>query len=174
MLAGTNTHWKNKRAKDKFRNTIPKQWTWGSVTTVETNLPWHSIYNPGGTAIITDSLIRCRKQTNRRRQSLIRKVVIYHPSRTGWKKSNPHIRLQSMFHHNRSYQNPLAINNTTQDNTWLHNPAIPLLLHVQPLQAAYGINPVSNNSAKLLARILTLYLLPSHLPAIIVYVSRVV
>ena len=27
MLAETNTHWKNKRAKDKFRNKIAKQWT---------------------------------------------------------------------------------------------------------------------------------------------------
>ena len=61
MLAETNTHWKNKRATDKFRNTISKEWKGASVTTSETNLPWHSSYKPGGTAIIADSLIRSRK-----------------------------------------------------------------------------------------------------------------
>ena len=65
MLAETNTHWKNKGAKDKFRNTIAKQWTEVSVTTSKTNLPCHSIYKPGGTAIIADSLIRFRKTQNR-------------------------------------------------------------------------------------------------------------
>ena len=61
MLAETNTHWKNKRATYKFRNTISKEWKGVSVTTSETNLPWHSSYKPGGTAIIADSLIRSRK-----------------------------------------------------------------------------------------------------------------
>ena len=61
MLAETNTHWKNKRATDKFRNTISKEWKGASVTTSETNLPWHSSYKPGGTAILADSLIRSRK-----------------------------------------------------------------------------------------------------------------
>ena len=46
---------------DKFRNTIEKQWKGASVTTSETNLPWHSSYKPGAIAIITDSLIRPRK-----------------------------------------------------------------------------------------------------------------
>ena len=61
MLAETNTHWKSKCAKDKFRNIIAKQWTGASVITSEINLPWHLIYKPGGTAIIIDSLIRSRK-----------------------------------------------------------------------------------------------------------------
>ena len=42
LLAETNTHWKNKRATDKFRNTIAKQWKGASVTTSEIDLPWHS------------------------------------------------------------------------------------------------------------------------------------
>ena len=61
LLAETNTHWKNKHAKDKFRNIIAQQWKRASVTTAETYLPWHSIYKPGGTAIITDNMIRSRK-----------------------------------------------------------------------------------------------------------------
>ena len=61
LLAETNTHWKNKRSKDKFRNTIAKQWTRASVTTAETNIPWYLIYKLGGTAIITDILTRSRK-----------------------------------------------------------------------------------------------------------------
>ena len=61
ILEENNTHWKYKRTKGKFRNTMAKHWTEASVTTAETNLPWHSIYKPGGTAIITDSLIRSRK-----------------------------------------------------------------------------------------------------------------
>ena len=40
MLAETNTHWKNKHAKDKFCNIIAKEWKEASVTTAETNLPW--------------------------------------------------------------------------------------------------------------------------------------
>ena len=61
MLAKTNTRWKNICTKDKFRIIISKQWTGASVTTSETNLPWHSIYKPGGTTTITDILIRSRK-----------------------------------------------------------------------------------------------------------------
>ena len=40
---------------------LQKHWTGASVTIVETNLPWYSIYKPGGTAIITDNLINSRK-----------------------------------------------------------------------------------------------------------------
>ena len=68
----------------------------------------------------------------------------------------------------------LAINNTSRDGTWLHKPTIPLLARVQPLPAAYGTNPATNNSAELLARILALELLPPHIPAIIIYDSQVV
>ena len=39
LLAETNTHWKNKHAKDKFRNIIAQQWKGASVTTAETYLP---------------------------------------------------------------------------------------------------------------------------------------
>ena len=38
MLAETNTHWRNKRAKDRFRNTIAKEWSGTSTITSETNL----------------------------------------------------------------------------------------------------------------------------------------
>ena len=68
----------------------------------------------------------------------------------------------------------LAIYNTTQDNTRLNKVTIPLLARIQPLPAAYGTNPPSNNSAKLLARILALALLPPHILAIIIYDSQVV
>ena len=61
MIAKTNTHWKNICTKDKFRIIISKQCTGALVTTLETNLPWHSIYKPGGIATITDILIRSRK-----------------------------------------------------------------------------------------------------------------
>ena len=53
----------------------------------------------------------------------------------------------------------VAINNTTQDDTWFYKPIIPLLARVQPLPTANGTNPSSNNSAELLARILVLELL---------------
>ena len=61
MLTESKTHWNNKHAKDKFRNIIAQRWKGASVTTVETNLPWHLIYKPGGTSIITDIPIRSRK-----------------------------------------------------------------------------------------------------------------
>ena len=61
LLVETNSYWKNKRATDKFRNTIEKQWKGASVTTSETNIPWYPAYKPSGTAITIDSLIRFRK-----------------------------------------------------------------------------------------------------------------
>ena len=61
MISKTSTHWNNKSAKDKFRNTIAKEWVGASVITSETNFHWPSIYKPGDTAIITDRLIRSRK-----------------------------------------------------------------------------------------------------------------
>lgn len=68
----------------------------------------------------------------------------------------------------------IAIDNTTQDNTWINKPTILLLVRIQPLRAAYDTNPTSNNSAELLARIMALKLLLLHIPAIIIYDSQVV
>ena len=47
--------------KISFVIQLQKHLTGASVTTAETNLPWYSIYKPGGTAIITDNLINSRK-----------------------------------------------------------------------------------------------------------------
>ena len=44
----------------KFRKTVATTWIGTSVTTVETNLTWPSIYKPEGTTIMTDGLIRSR------------------------------------------------------------------------------------------------------------------
>ena len=68
----------------------------------------------------------------------------------------------------------LAIDNITQGNAWLNKPTIPLLACIQPLPAAYGTSPASNNSAELLTRILALKLLPPHILAIIIYDSQVI
>ena len=50
----------------------------------------------------------------------------------------------------------------------------PILSCVQPLPAAYITNTISNNSTKLLTRILALEFLPSYFPAIIIYEFHVV
>lgn len=52
-------------------------------------------------------------------------------------------------------------------------PTIPLLSRVQSLLAIYGTSTVTNNTAKLSARILVCELLPVHTPAIIIYDSVV-
>ena len=44
----------------KFRKTVATTWIGTSVTTVETNLTWLSIYKLEGTTIMTDGLIRSR------------------------------------------------------------------------------------------------------------------
>ena len=51
---------------------------------------------------------------------------------------------------------------------------IPLLSRVQPLPTAYGTNNVTNNTAELLARVLTYEFLPHDTPTIIIYDSTVV
>ena len=53
-------------------------------------------------------------------------------------------------------------------------PKIPLLTLVQPLPTVYGTNNVTNNTAELLAWVLTYDLLPLDTPAIIIYDSAVV
>ena len=47
-------------------------------------------------------------------------------------------------------------------------------MRVQPLPAIFGANASTNNSVKLLARILALEMIPPHTPAIIIYDSDVV
>ena len=51
---------------------------------------------------------------------------------------------------------------------------IPLLSRVQPLLAAYVTNNITNNTAKLLARVMACELLPLNTPAITIYDSAVV
>ena len=51
--------------KISFVIQLQKHLTGASVTTAENNLPWHSVYTPGGTAIITDIFIRSRKTQSR-------------------------------------------------------------------------------------------------------------
>ena len=67
-----------------------------------------------------------------------------------------------------------ALNNSHPTQQWTDLPTVPLLSCVQPLPAVYGTNNVTNNTAELLARIMTCELLPANTPAIIIYDSTVV
>ena len=53
-------------------------------------------------------------------------------------------------------------------------PTIPLLARVQTLPTAYDTNNVTNNTAKLLARVMACELLPENTPAIFIYDSAIV
>ena len=68
----------------------------------------------------------------------------------------------------------LTINNTTNDNIYLHKRKTRLLIRVQPLQVSFGTNNTSNSIEELLARILALKVLLLYVPAIIIYESQVV
>ena len=67
-----------------------------------------------------------------------------------------------------------AINHSYPHLLWTNLPTIPLLPRVQLLPAAYGTNNVTNNTVKLLARILACELLPVNTSMIIIYDSVVV
>ena len=58
--------------------------------------------------------------------------------------------------------------------TWTNLSTILLLLRVQPLPVAYSTNNTTNNTAKLLSRILLCEFLPIHTPVTIVFDSVVV
>ena len=48
-----------------------------------------------------------------------------------------------------------VINNSHPSQSWTELPILPILARVQSLPAAYGINDVTNNTAELLARMLS-------------------
>ena len=62
-LAETNTHWKHPRGAATLRQTSKRHWKHSHFITSETDLPWKTLYKPGGIAIITQQPL-CNGITN--------------------------------------------------------------------------------------------------------------